>query len=282
MPEVDDVSKAVEVVKRGFPGEVERALMVKVMEALGLLLREVPEQFDLVIELNTSLRPLEARRMARAWLVMERNRELRKLGVQQPWELIRLVQAFDEVGLDWKLDGLTETDVGIAVLIQLSPRKRLKVIRELKNAAGDIGRDWGEGWVMEKLDMDALRRRLSEVFPKPVVSESHICTGMEALWFLRQLGVRKFVGVVRADTSLSLQQAELFVRCWEVARRNRDLRKLCLDRPWELVELVGGFQDAGLWEHLETVEDGDLVVAALVELRPKQRLKVLRSAGRDR
>ena len=137
MPEVDDVSKAVEVVKRAFPDGVERDVMVKVMEALGLLLREVPEQFDLVIGLNTSLRPLEARRMARAWLVMERNRELRKLGVQQPWELIRLVQAFDEVGLGWKLDGLAETDVGMAVLIRLNPRERLKVVCSLQPADGN-------------------------------------------------------------------------------------------------------------------------------------------------
>ena len=47
-----------------------------------------------------------------------------------------------------------------------------------------------------------------------------------------------------AETSLSLQRVELLVRCWEVARgKNRDLVRLCLDRPWELVELVEGFEE---------------------------------------
>ena len=86
--------------------------------------------------------------------------------------------------------------------------------------------------------------------------------------------------VVSAETLLLLQRAELLVRCWEVARgKNRDLVRLCLDRPWEFVELVEGFEKTGLSKHLETVEDGDLAVAALLELGPKRRLEVLRSLG---
>ena len=85
---------------------------------------------------------------------------------------------------------------------------------------------------MEKLDVDALRGRLSEAFLNPVIAEARVCTGMEALWHLRKLGARKFVDVVSAETSLSLQRAELLVRCWEVARgKNRGLLQLCLDRP---------------------------------------------------
>ena len=92
---------------------------------------------------------------------------------------------------------------------------------------------------MEKLDVDTLRGRLSEAFSKPVIAEVRVWMGMEALWHLRKLGARKFVDVVSVETSLSLQRAELLVRCWEVARgKNRDLVRLCLDRPWEFVELV--------------------------------------------
>ena len=84
---------------------------------------------------------------------------------------------------------------------------------------------------MEKLDVDTLRGRLSEAFPKPVIAEAQVWMGMEALWHLRKLGARKFVSVVLAETSLSLQRAELLVRCWEVARgKNRDLVRLCMDR----------------------------------------------------
>ena len=123
---------------------------------------------------------------------------------------------------------------------------------------------------MEKLDVDALRGRLSEAFLNPVIAEARVCTGMEALWHLRKLGARKFVDVVKAETSLSLQRAELLVRCWEVARgKNRDLVRLCFDRPWEF----------GLSKHLETVEYGDLAVASLLELGSKRRLEVLRSLG---
>ena len=126
---------------------------------------------------------------------------------------------------------------------------------------------------MEKLDVDTLRGRLSEAFPKPVIAEAQVWMGMEALWHLRKFGARKFVDVVSVETSLSLQRAELLVRCWEVARgKNRDLVRLCLDRLWEF----------GLSKHLETVEYGDLAVAALLELRPKRRLEVLRSLGERR
>ena len=123
---------------------------------------------------------------------------------------------------------------------------------------------------MEKLDVDMLRGRLSEAFLKPVIAEVQVWMGMEALWHLRKFGARKFVDVVKAETSLSLQRAELLVRCWEVARgKNRDLVRLCLDRLWEF----------GLSKHLETVEYGDLAVAVLFELRSKRRLEVLRSLG---
>ena len=133
---------------------------------------------------------------------------------------------------------------------------------------------------MEKLDVDTLRGRLSEAFPKPVIAEAQVWMGMEALWHLRKLGARKFVDVVSAETSLSLQRAELLVRCWEVAiGKNRDLLQLCLDRPWEFVELVEGFPKSGLSKHLETVEYGDLAVASLLELGSKRRLEVLRSLG---
>ena len=139
---------------------------------------------------------------------------------------------------------------------------------------------------MEKLDVDTLRGRLSEAFLKPVIAEAQVWMGMGALWHLRKLGARKFVDVVSVETSLSLQRAELLVRCWEVARgKNRGLLQLCLDRPWEfvelveLVELVEGFPKSGLSKHLETVKYGDLAVAALLELRSKRRLEVLRSLG---
>ena len=136
---------------------------------------------------------------------------------------------------------------------------------------------------MEKLDVDTLRGRLSEAFLNPVIAEVQVWMGMEALWHLRKLGAFKFVDVVSAETSLSLQRAELLVRCWEVARgKNRDLVRLCLDRPWEFVELVEGFEETGLSEHSETVEDGDLAVAALLELGPKRRLEVLGSLGERR
>ena len=62
---------------------------------------------------------------------------IRELGFQQSWELVRLVQTFDEVGLGWKLDGLAEIDMGMAVLIGLNPRKRLKVVRSLQPADGN-------------------------------------------------------------------------------------------------------------------------------------------------
>ncbi len=85
---------------------------------------------------------------------------------------------------------------------------------------------------MEKLDVDTLRGRLSEAFLNPVIAEA--------------------VDLVWAETSLSLQRAELLVRCWEVARgKNRGLLQLYLDRPWEfvelveLVELVEGFEETG-------------------------------------
>ena len=85
MLEVDAVSKAVEVVKRGFPGDVDRVVMVRGMEALGLLLRVLGERFDLLIGSSISLCLLRARR-------------IRELGFQQFWELVRLVQTFDEAG----------------------------------------------------------------------------------------------------------------------------------------------------------------------------------------
>ena len=101
--------------------------------------------------------------------------------------------------------------------------------------------------------------------------------------------IAEAVDLVWVETSLSLQRAELLVRCWEVARgKNRDLVRLCLDRPWEfvelveLVELVEGFEETGLSKHLETVKYGDLAVAALLELGPKRRLEVLQSLGERR
>ena len=59
-----------------------------------------------------------------------------------------------EAGLGWRLDGLAADDLGMVVLVQLSPRKSLK----------------------------------------EVCGPSH----------LRKLGARKFVDVVKAETSLSL------------------------------------------------------------------------------
>ena len=135
---------------------------------------------------------------------------------------------------------------------------------------------------MEKLDEDAVRGRLREVFPKLVVSGMDVCMGMSALWHLRKLGSRKFADVVQAETLLPVERAELLARSWEVARRSRELRELCLNRSWELIELVEGFERAGLSKHLEMVEDGDLAVVALLYLSPKQRLEVLRSVGEKR
>ena len=48
---------------------------------------------------------------------MERNCGLRRLGFQQPWELISLVKTFDEAGLGWRLGRLVADDLGMAVLV---------------------------------------------------------------------------------------------------------------------------------------------------------------------
>ena len=88
--------------------------------------------------------------------------------------------------------------------------------------------------------------------------------------------------VVQAETLLPVERAELLAGSWEVARRSRELRELCLNRSWELIGLMEGFERAGLSKHLEMVEDGDLAVVALLYLSPKQRLEVLRSVGEKR
>ena len=104
---------------------------------------------------------------------------------------------------------------------------------------------------MEKLDEDAVRGRLREVFPKLVVSGMDVCMGMSALWHLRKLGSRKFADVVQVEASLPVEWAELLARSWEVSRRNRDLRELCMGRPWELVETVS----ASAWKRFVLSED---------------------------
>ena len=124
---MEDLSRAIESAEGSFPDDFYASVKVEVMKAFGLLLGEMPDRFDQVIGLNTSVRPLDARRMARAWSLMERNCDLRRLGFQQPRELISLVKTFDEAGLGWRLDGLAADDLRMAVLVQLSPRKRLKV-----------------------------------------------------------------------------------------------------------------------------------------------------------
>ena len=68
---MEDLSRAIESAEGVFPDDFYASVKVEVMKAFGLLLREMPDRFDLVIGLNTSVRPSDARRMARTWLLAE-------------------------------------------------------------------------------------------------------------------------------------------------------------------------------------------------------------------
>ena len=61
------------------------------------------------------------------------------VGSRGSWEVSGV-----EAGLGWRLDGLAADDLGMVVLVQLSPRKRLKVVCELK-AALDLEENLDKG-----------------------------------------------------------------------------------------------------------------------------------------
>ncbi len=109
------------------------ALEAQLMEAVWQIREVLPEpvEFKEFIKGHTPMDPKKAILMADTWAVARDNRQVRELALSKPNEALRFVREFVAVGAQDSLDGLNEEDAEVTRLLTLSPRKRLKAIREL-------------------------------------------------------------------------------------------------------------------------------------------------------
>ena len=106
---------------------------------------------------------------------------------------------------------------------------------------------------------------------------------MESLWKIStEVSERPaFERLVGEHTNLPPDRAWLMAQTWEVARRNRDLRRLALNRPSEALALVEGLIENNLAEGAENLTDVDREMAKFAAMPQRKKVAAIRELIAD-